>query len=70
MMYGIVGRSTRALLTYQGRAILHDSREEMEFLFPAEKIIPVPGWNEDYILLKDHPDMAPVRWPLQKNDFR
>ena len=70
MMYGIVGRSTKTLLTYQGKAILHDSREEMEFLFPAEKVIPAPHWVEDYILLKNHPDMAPVKWPLQKNDFR
>lgn len=70
MMYGIVGRNTKTLLTYQGKVILHDNRGEMEFLFPAEKIIPVSHWDEEFLPLKDHPDMAPVRWPLRKKDFR
>ena len=69
-MYGIVGRTTRQLLTYQGKVILHDDRGEMEFLFPAEKVIAVESWGEDFLLLKDHPNMAPVRWPLSKTDFR
>ena len=69
-MYGILGRSTGQLLTFQGRAILHGDRAEMEFLFPAEKIVPVLNWHEPYVPLRDHPDMAPVRWPLRKEDFR
>jgi hypothetical protein len=69
-MYGICGRSTGQLLTCQGMAILHGNREEMEFLFPAEKIVPVPNWNESFMPLRDHPDMVTVRWPLQKEDFR
>lgn len=70
MMYGIKGRSTGQLLSYQGMAILHSSRGEMEFLFPAERVIQVATSSEPFILLKDHPDMAPVKWPLRKEDFR
>jgi len=70
MMYGICGRSTGQILSYNGRAILHDDRGEMEFLFPAEKIIPVTCLENEFILLRDHPDMAAVKWPLRKEDFR
>lgn len=69
-MYGILGRSTRQLLSHQGKVILHDDRGEMEFLFPAETVIGVIAWPEPFMLLRDHPDMAPVRWPLRKEDFR
>lgn len=71
MMYGIRGRSTGQLLTYQGKAILHDNRGEMEFLFPAENVVRADGFADgSFIPLKDHPDMIPVRWPLRKEDFR
>lgn len=69
-MYGIKGRSTGQLLSYQGMAIVHDNRGEMEFLFPAERVIPVALAYGSFIMLRNHPDMAPVKWPLRKEDFR
>lgn len=70
MIYGIRGRSSGQLLTYQGMVIAHDNRGEMEFLFPNEKVVEVSGiQRDDLIMLKDHPDNSVLSWPLRRADF-
>lgn len=69
--------SQYAVLDYSGQAftlggaiLVHDNRAELEFLFPGRKtadvtesVLPKRPW-------KDHPGMASVRFPLQREDFR
>lgn len=74
MKYAIVGRKSKDLLTYKGRVITHEDRREMEYLFPMERIVPLPSYyGEDLTMrLQDHPDMDTVQFPLEKhmNQFR
>lgn len=68
-MYAIAGPATRELLTYEGRVIVHDNRAEMEFLLPGAQIVHTSGAGMPLLRLRDHPDFAAVRWPLDQRDF-
>lgn len=77
-MYALKGHASGELLSYKGHVLLHPVRREVEWLMPAQTVVELSG-NADQIaqrlgrpvmLLKDHPDMASVRWPLRKEDFR
>lgn len=70
--FALAGRSSGELLTYQGRVIVHGDRAEMEFLFPRERVVQVPSWVQpaETMRLQDHPDMAPVTFPLDRREFR
>lgn len=68
--YAIAGEHSKDLLTWGGRVIVHNDRSEMEFLFPLERIVRVSdGDIGQTLLLRDHPDMAAVMWPLDPRDF-
>lgn len=69
--YGIVGEHSGQLLTYQGRAIIHTNRAEMEFLLPNSRIVKLTDGDlgQPWMWLKDHPDMAQTRFPLRREDF-
>lgn len=69
MKYAIVGRVSKELLTYRGFVLVHEDRRELEYLFPNERIVPLPGYFEDSLTMqiKDHPDMDTVKFPLEKN---
>lgn len=70
-LYALVGERSGDVLTYGGRVILHNSKSEMEFLFPNNRVIEFKPRGGDLVMrLADHPDMAPVRFPLNKADFR
>ena len=78
-MYAMVGPVTGEILSHGGRVVLHDNRAELEFLCPGVRVVELPGDSATYIagrmgrpamLLRDHPDMAPVRWPLDRKAFR
>jgi hypothetical protein len=65
--------------TFRGALVVHDSREELEWLVPTHPVREIPGRTPGEVAarlgvpvlaLKDHPDMASVRWPLKKEDFR
>lgn len=56
--------------TYGGRILVHESREELGYLFPNNRTAPYRGSEGDAMLLIDHPDMAAVRFPLNRKDFR
>lgn len=69
--YGIVGGSSGQLLTYQGRAILHDSKPELEFLFPNSRVVRLTDGDigQPWMWLKDHPDMGMTSFPLRRSEF-
>ncbi|WP_344951441.1 hypothetical protein [Actinomadura miaoliensis] len=41
-LYGLWGEKSRCLLTWHGRVISHTSRAELEYLFPATRVVPIP----------------------------
>jgi hypothetical protein len=57
------------ILTYQGKALVHSNKAEMEYLFPANRVVPLPSyWGEELTFpLKDHPDMDTVQFPLAQH---
>ncbi len=69
MKYVLVGSTTNEPLSYMGRVIVHDNRSELEFLFPNNRVAPLPRMyaSDLTIELKDHPDMSPVIFPLEQN---
>lgn len=75
-LYALVGATTRDLLTYRGRVIVHDNRTEMAFLLPNARTVPVT--DADLVArsplppipLREHPDMAAVQWPLTREQFQ
>lgn len=76
MRYALYGHITKDILTVGGRPIVHDSRAELEFLFPASRVVPVTDADLAArsplppIPLPEVPGMEPVRFPLRKEDFR
>lgn len=69
--YGLVGKYSGELLTYQGKAIVHGNRAEMQFLLPNSRVVRLTDGElgQDWMWLKDHPDMAHVQFPLHREDF-
>lgn len=67
--YAIKGPVSGELVTYGGRILVHGDRGEMEFLFPAARVVPYGG-DLPTLPIRDHPHMASVRWPLNREDFR
>lgn len=70
-LFGLWGQHSSSWITLGGRVIAHTSREELEFLCPGPEVKPINGIGADEVLmLRDHPNMASVRWPLNREDFR
>ena len=78
MMYALKGSASRELITHRYRIILHPNRRELEWLIPNCSVVELTGNSAEEVastygcktmMLRDHPDMASVRWPLQKSDF-
>ncbi len=74
MKYVLVGRTTKDALTYKGKILVHDNKSELEFLFPNERVAPLPSYVDASLTmaLKDHPDMGAVQFPIRDhmNQFR
>jgi len=77
-MFAIEGRTTKEILSFRGRIVLHHDRRELEYLFPGEKVVMLRGYTREEcaqlygrpaMLLRDHPDMAAVEWPLDPRRF-
>lgn len=77
-MFALEGVVTKEILSYRGRMVLHHDRRELEFLFPGYKVVMLTGYSvqecaQHYgrpaMLLKEHPDMAAVDWPLNPRRF-
>ena len=69
MKYVLVGRTTKDALSYKGKILVHDNAEELQFLFPNERVAPLPSYYDDSLTmaLKDHPDMQTVKFPLNQH---
>ena len=69
--YGMVGPSSGQLLTYQGKALVHDDRDEMTWLFPRVRVVRLSDGDlgQPEMRLQDHPGLAQVRFPLRREDF-
>lgn len=65
----LVGATSGEILTYRMRAIVHEDKRELEYLFPGNRVVPLPSyWGEELTLpLKDHPDMDAVQFPLDRH---
>lgn len=73
--YGMKGRVSHELLSVGGAVLVHNNPREVEFLIANVDVVDL-GTNLDkaldgrpHMLLKDHPDMTWVRWPLRAEDF-
>jgi hypothetical protein len=78
-MIMLVGPRTGEPLTWRGRVLLHDGEPaEIWFLLPSIKIMFLKGdpaavaerLGRPVMMLRDHPDMASVNWPIDRRDFR
>lgn len=70
--YGLVGHTTRGLLTFNGQVIVHTSREELEWLFPKTRVVRLSdGDIGPTMQLRDHPRFAGqnISWPLKREEF-
>jgi hypothetical protein len=76
MIYALYGEVSRDILTLDGRPIVHDNRDEMQFLMPQAKVIPVTEADLKArspltpLQLRNHPALLHITWPLDRKDFR
>lgn len=70
--YGLYGPRSQDFLTYSGRVLVHDNPDELEFLVDGAVVLPIPpGIPDDQTLpITAHPELAGVRFPLRRRDFR
>jgi hypothetical protein len=75
----LMGARSGEPLSYRGRVLLHDGpAAEVEFILPSVRVVEVRGPAErvaarlgrPVMRLRDHPDLASVRWPLDRRAFR
>ncbi len=69
-LYALWGDRSQTWITYLGKVLVHGDRAELEFLFPTFKVVPFVGQTGQTMQIRDHPQMAPVRWPLDRRDFK
>lgn len=69
--YGLVGPRSGQLLTYRGQVLVHDSKPELEFLFPRARVVRLSDGDlgQPTMSIKQHPQMASTQWPLRREDF-
>lgn len=70
--YGLKGNRSGDLLSYGGRILVHDNENELQFLFPGTRTVRVSDTMPDELTLPiwAHPELAGVRFPLDRRDFR
>ena len=56
--------------TFQGRALVHENREELEFLFPRHEIVEITGTEIPIMWVRHHPQCQSVTFPLDKSIFQ
>jgi hypothetical protein len=56
--------------TFKNRVLVHDCREEMEFLFPRHKIVEVTGTSMPIMWVKHHPQVQSVTFPIDRSTFQ
>lgn len=77
-MYALKHVRSGELMSKGGRVLVHGDRAELEWLIPGSPTVALKGDTVEEVaghlgrpvmLWKDHPDMGPVRWPLNREDF-
>jgi hypothetical protein len=70
--YGLQGATSRELLTYGGRVLVHDNAVELGFLVAGAEVVTVPRDipPEQTLPISVHPELTGLRWPLRREDFR
>ena len=68
--YGLYGATSRTLLSQDGLVIAHDNAAELAYLFPACRVVPIPPSETARVPLGMVRGMEPVRFPLNRKDFR
>ena len=70
--YGLVNDRQNDLYTLDGRIIVHNSREELQWLFPKTRVARLSDGNIGPTLrLCDHPRFVEqgITFPLKKEEF-
>ena len=74
-MYALIGMQTNDILTFEGRPLTHGSRDEMEWLFPASRVVRVSDSDLKErsplppMPLSEHPALSHLSWPLKRSEF-
>jgi len=69
-MFALKGSRSGDLLTLNGKVIVHDNERELQFLFRGAEPVKVSIRPEEALPLWAHPDMAGIKFPLEKKDFK
>jgi hypothetical protein len=69
--YALQGETSKELLTYGGRVLVHDNPTELEFLIAGARVVAVPRDipPDQTMPVRYHPSLVSVRWPLRREDF-
>lgn len=71
-MYAAVGLISNELLSFNGRVLVNENREEIEWLLSGVKAVKLPKADigRPLMKLKDHPDIPKwVKWPLDRKEW-
>ena len=71
--FGLYGPNSRDFLTLGQKILWHTDKDELEFLTGGSMPVrELPGDipQEQTLHISQHPEMAAVRWPLNRKDFR
>ena len=71
--YALAGERSGELLSFGGQVLVHGDRAELDFLVPiGARVVTLPAGipEEQTMPLSAHPELAGLRWPLRKDDFR
>lgn len=70
-LFAVQTHDGRECFTLNGLLLVHNNREELEFLIPGHRVVDVTGTTLPTMRWADHPDIrGPVKFPLSRNDFR
>lgn len=69
--FAMKGPTSGELLSYGGFILVHNRREELEFLFAGVDVVEIGSHipEKDTMSIRNHPQMAHVEWPLKREDF-
>ncbi len=70
--YALAGDISGDLLSYGGRVLVHNDPHELGFLITGARVVTLPRDipDDQTLPISAHPEMAGVRFPLVKGDFR